>query len=51
MSVTEEKNQGAVMVTLGVVGEGCHRADRKVPFMPKTEGESSGQQDPVGSWL
>lgn len=48
MSATEEKNQGAVMVTLGrdVTGRigKCH-------LCQKQEGESSGQQDPVGSWL
>lgn len=45
------KKSGSMMVTLGVVGKGCHRVDRKVPFMPKREGESSGQQAPMGSWL
>lgn len=32
------KNEGAMMVTLGVVGKGCHRVDRKVPFMPTVGG-------------
>lgn len=45
MSATEEKKSGCCD---GDIGKGCHRADRKVPFMPKTGGRELWAAGPCG---
>lgn len=47
----QRKNQGAMMVTLGWLGRDVTGWIGKCHLCQKREGESSGQQEPMGSWL